>query len=86
MATLDGLKRYAVVGPGGDTATLELCLAAAIQWFKAAGVKEPDDDNALYDIGVYMLALRYYDQRGVVGDKTTPLPLGVMSIMHQLRY
>lgn len=86
MATLEGLKRYAVVGPGGDTATLELCLAAAQEWFRGAGVDPPDNDNALYDIGIYMLALHYYDQRGVVGDKIAELPLGVMSIMHQLRY
>lgn len=88
MPTLDGLRRYAVIGPGGDETTLMLCLEAAAAWFKGAGVPPPAADNPLYDMGVYMLALHYYDQRGATAGKsdTTELPYGVMSIMHQLRY
>lgn len=88
MPTLDGLKRYGVLGASSDDTTLKLCLDAAVEWFTGAGVRPPDPANPLYDMGVYMLALHYYDRRGVVADRAevAALPYGVMSIVHQLRY
>lgn len=85
MADIANLARYAVLDPDADSTILEICLDAAKEWFKGAGVEERTDSK-LYDIGVYMLATHYYDRRGVVADGAVEMiPLGVQSIMHQLR-
>lgn len=84
MPNIDDLRRYAVLDPDGDETTLRLCMDAAINWYANAGVP-PGTENPLYDLGVYMLAVHYYDNRGVLADKSAEVPLGVMSIMHQLR-
>lgn len=85
MPSIEGLKRYAVLDPDGDAQTLELCMNAAKQWFENAGVPEPETKNELYDLGVYMLAVHYFDNRGAIGKDDVNLPFGVFSIMHQLR-
>ena len=86
MADITNLARYAVLDPDADKTILEICLDAAKEWFKNAGVTEPTEANKLYDIGVYMLATHFHDNRGVLADKSTEMvPMGVMAIMHQLR-
>lgn len=86
MPSIEELRRYAVLDPDGDVATLNMCMEAAKQWFANAGVAEPTEPNKLYDLGVYMLAVHYFDNRGAIGSKNDEqLPLGVFSIMHQLR-
>ncbi len=85
MPKLEELKRYAVLDPGGDEQLLKMCMEAAQTWFEGAGVPEPAEPNRLYDLGVYMLAVHYFDNRGVIGGKDSELPMGVWSIMHQLR-
>ena len=86
MPSIEELKRYAVLDADGDTKTLELCMGAAMRWFANAGVPEPEAKNELYDLGVYMLAVHYFDNRGAIGKSDdTQLPFGVFSIMHQLR-
>ena len=85
MPSIDELKRYAVVDPNGDDRELRLCMAAAQRYFANAGVPEPAGGDPLYDLGIYMLAVHYYDNRGVSGDRTEQLPFGVNSIIHQLR-
>lgn len=85
MPSIDELKRYAVLDPDGDEQTLLLCMNAAKQWFQNAGVPEPEERNELYDLGVYMLAVHYFDNRGAIGTEDKNLPFGVFSIMHQLR-
>ncbi len=88
---IDDLKRYAGLGPDGDAATLALCMRAAVKWYENAGVTAPiAEENPLYNLGVYMLAVHYFDNRGVMDSSGTlrgdnNLPFGVMSIMHQLR-
>lgn len=83
MPQLNELKRYAVLDPSdGDDLLLEACMEAAVEWFQGAGVAPRE--SRLYDLGVYMLAVHYFDNRGVVG-KDEQLPMGVYSIMHQLR-
>lgn len=90
--SIDELKRYAGLSPDGDAITLALCMHAAIKWFENAGVAAPTDKgNPLYNLGVYQLALHYYDNRGVLDSGGTlrgndALPFGVMSIMNQLRF
>lgn len=86
MATLEMLRRYAVMEPDEDDGVLRMCLAAAAGWFDGAGVPEPAEPDALYDVGVYMLALHYHDNRDATADKAACTPFGVMSIRHQLAY
>lgn len=85
MLNINDLKRYAVVDPSDDDHELETCMAAAIRYFENAGVPEPYQEDPLYDLGIYMLSTHYYDNRGVLGDKTDELPFGVGSIILQLR-
>ena len=91
MVGIDGLRRYAAPGPSGDEVLLQLCLDAAIAWFEGSGVDTAAyADSPLYELGVYMLALHWYDQRGVMiasgsaGNKE--LPYGALTIMNQLRF
>ncbi len=84
MPNIDDLRRYAVVDPAEDSRDLEMCMAAAQRYFANAGVPAPESENPLYDLGIYMLAVHYYDNRGGVGDKTAELPFGIGSIIRQL--
>lgn len=84
MPNIHDLMRYAVVDPAEDSRDLEMCMAAAQRYFDGAGVPAPAEDDPLYDLGIYMLAVHYYDNRGGVGDKTEELPFGVGSIIRQL--
>lgn len=87
---INDLKRYAGLNPDGDDQTLSICMEAAKEWFRNAGVEGDGENSALYALGVYMLAVHYYDNRGVLdlssaARSSDSLPFGVMSIMHQLR-
>lgn len=84
MPNINDLKRYAVVDPSEDDRELQLCMAAAQRYFANAGVPAPESENPLYDLGIYMLSVHYYDNRGALGDKTAELPFGVGSIIRQL--
>lgn len=85
MTNIEDLARYAVLDPVADAALLTICLNAAKEWFANAGVEERAG-SPLYDLGVYMLATHYYEKRGVVAEGSTDtVPMGVQSIVHQLR-
>ena len=84
MPNIEDLKRYAVVDPTEDSRVLENCMAAAVRYFKNAGVPAPEEDDPLYDMGIYQLAVHYYDNRGATGEQQAPLPFGVSSIIRQL--
>lgn len=86
MLNIEDLKRYAVVDPTSDDCVLKSCMAAAVRYFANAGVSEPEEDDPLYDMGVYMLATHYYDHRGVMDENAAPIPFGVNSIINQLKY
>lgn len=85
MPNISDLKRYAVVDSSEDDFVLEKCMAAAERYLFNAGVPAPTEENPLYDLCVYQLAVHYYDNRGAAGDKVEQLPFGVGSIIHQLR-
>lgn len=87
MANLNGLRDYGNYGDETPNTVLQLCLDAAIGWFDGAGVPEPDEDIALYDLGVYRLAAFYADRRGLMdsGTATDAVPQGIQGIVHQLR-
>ena len=85
--TLDGLKEVLnaddlSLQPGYAT----LCLYSAKQWLQNAGVSGGANQE-LYTLAVYMLAAHWYDHRGVAeaGVSLQDIPLGVVSIIHQLR-
>lgn len=84
---LDMMKQYGYLGE--DTYqpdVADLCLRAAKEYLKGAGVAERSD-SALYDMACYMLAMHWYDNRGVVtiGTVQGEIALGVNSIIHQIQ-
>ena len=86
MADIDGLIAYGIVDGDVNLDVLELCLNAAKRWFKGAGVPEPNEDDALYDLGVYQLATFYYERRSPDGiNFTAPPPFGIQGIVLQLK-
>lgn len=81
------MKQYGYFGE--DTyqpEVADLCLRAAKEYLKGAGVPEKTD-SALYDMACYMLAMHWYDNRGVVtiGTVQGTIALGVNSIIHQIQ-
>ena len=87
LPTIDGLCRYGLIDPAGHEVELNLMLDAAEQWYAGCGVPESAKGSAQYELAVYMLALHYYDQRGAVAEgNIRELPLGVMSMLNQLRF
>lgn len=63
-----------------------MCLSAAKEYLAGAGVPEPEAPSSLYDTACYMLAMHWYDNRGVVsvGAVQGPIQLGLQSIIHQI--
>lgn len=85
MPDLATLARFAAANVDTDRAMLDLCMESAMRWFENAGVARRENDS-LYDFGVYQLATHYLDNHGVVAENgTAEIPMGVTSIMHQLR-
>lgn len=87
MVTLEGMKAYGYADDGSfqiDVAAR--CLNAAKEYLFNAGVRERASE--LYDQGVYMLAMHWYDNRDVdiIGQVRGELSHGVQSIIHQLAY
>ena len=86
-ATLDGMIQYGYATD--DTFQREIgqaCLDAAAAYLRNADVPEPGEDSPLYDLAVYMLAMHWYDNRGVtvLGQVAGPIAKGVQAIIHQL--
>ena len=81
-----GLRRYAHAAHETDE-ELQIFLSAAEEWLANAGVAGHAKSGALYTLAVYMLATHWLDNRAVVAEagSAAEVPLGVMSIMHQLR-
>lgn len=82
MASLDALRRYAVVDPGTSTQELQLCMDAARVSLTEMGVA-PLNNNALYDLTLYQLATHYFEHRA--DGEATKIPPGVIAALHQLR-
>lgn len=88
MVTLEGMKEYGY----GDDSTWQpqvaaRCLNAAMEYYANAGVKQRLNSD-LYDQGVYLLAMHYYDNREaqIIGQVRGEVLHGVQSIIHQLAY
>ena len=85
MPNLETLAAFAAANLDTNRALLSLHMEAAQLWLENAGVARREN-NALYDQAVYMLATHYLDNKGVVAETgTAEIPMGVTSIMHQLR-
>lgn len=85
MPSINVFLRYIGANPETDGELAALCMDAAQTWLKNAGVPRMEQ-NSLYDVAVYELGQHYFDNRGVMADvNPQQLPLGVVSIMHQLR-
>lgn len=83
----DMMKQYGYFGEDSyqpDVAAM--CLNAAKQYLQGAGVPEPETPSEQYDLACYMLAMHWYDNRGVVsvGSVQGPIHLGVQALIHQL--
>lgn len=85
--TLDEMRVYARLdadASAGELAELEGCLAAAAAWFENAGVPA-GTQSPLYDLGVKMLALSWYENRGAdTANNLHSVPQGIYAIKHQL--
>lgn len=64
MVNIDSFQAY--IRDTSDTEIARLCLDAAKQKAASADVKEPEDDNAHYELFIYALAAYWYDNRGLV--------------------
>lgn len=85
MANLAGFRSYAVIGSEETDAELTLCLEAAKAYAKNAGVAEPEDDDALYDLLVYRLAMVWHDNRGFPEHGNDAPFVGCNGLILQLR-
>lgn len=85
MPDINTLARWAAANAETDRDMLALCMEAAQLYLENAGVRRMTG-NALYDLAVLQLAVHYFDNKGVLAEGgTAQIPMGVNSIMHQLR-
>lgn len=80
---LDMVRRFAGADPETPDAVLDMCYRAAVEWYKAAGVQE-DEENELWVFWVCNLAAWMYDNRGNA-DTNTAIPVYIVTSVHQLR-
>ncbi len=83
MADMDMVRRFAGADPDADTAVLQFCYNAAVEWYAAAGVPA-DTTGSLYDFWVANLAAWMYDNRGNA-DAAAAVPCYIVASVHQLR-
>ena len=89
MAAADDIaafRRYGKITKA--MATDEECgdfLAFAVEALAVQGVS-PMPSSRLYVLAVRMLALHYYDNRSLMADKDTQIPLGMQSMVNWLHY
>lgn len=74
MVSLRGFLSYARIPPDSETGeneTAELCLSAAVEHAREAGIPTEKLDtagNAKYELYIYALALHYFDNRGFLSS------------------
>lgn len=82
-ASIDMVRRFAGADPEEDSAVLEMCLRAAVEWYAQAGVPAAAAGD-LYDFWVANLAAWMYDNRGNA-DSNANIPAYIVQSVHQLR-
>ena len=85
MADLAGFRAHAVIGDEETNAELNLYLEASKAYAAGAGVPEPDDDDALYDLMIYRLATFYHDHKAFPEQGKDAEYVGVNGMIIQLR-
>lgn len=80
---LDKVRRFAGADPEADSTVLEMCLGAAVEWYKQAGVPATTE-GSLYEFWVANLAAWMYDNRGNA-DSNANIPSFIVQSVHQLR-
>lgn len=85
--TVESMKRYGYLEADFDEEIARLCLGAAKKSLLKADVPEPAGDDELYELAALMLAMHWYDHRGVAVIGTVPQALepGLNSIIHQIK-
>lgn len=85
MPDLEMARRFCGAESAADE-ILKICFDAAVEWYRKAGVEEPQEQDAkqaLYDFWVCNLTGWMYDNRGAGGD--TQIPPYIVASVHQLR-
>ena len=77
------VRRFAGADPEADDTVLEMCYAAAVAWYREAGVPENTSDE-LWQFWVCNLAAWMYDNRGNA-DPNAAIPVYIVTSVHQLR-
>lgn len=85
MPDIATLKKFALLDPSADATVLELCMNAAIEWYRGGGVPA-EAMGPQWDMAVYFLATWYHENRGAIGDTAAPLPQVVFGFLNGLRY
>lgn len=82
MANIADVRRFAGADPAADDGVLDQCYAAAVAWYRLAGITaENARDPEAYDFWIANLAAWYYDNRG----GGTDVPPYITASVHQLR-
>ena len=78
-------KKAAFAGADPDVpdSVLEMCDRAAVEWYRAAGVKKQENSD-LWQFWVCNLAAWMYDNRGNA-DPNAAVPIYIVTSVHQLR-
>ncbi len=83
MVDINMVRRFAGADPDEDGTVLEICLRAAVEWYRLAGVPA-ETSGFLYDFWVANLAAWMYDNRGNA-DAAAAVPAYIVASVHQLR-
>ena len=81
---LAAVKRYMRVDGDEDDVVISALYEAAVLYLRDAGIKEPAEGSALYDLATWGLTLHYYDHRDAVGTEAS-FPTGLRPIITQLK-
>lgn len=85
---LTRFRSYARLTPGmasDDDCTMYL--EAAVAGLRAQGVlPERLQGDRMYELTIYMLALHYHDNRGLIIDKVGSVPEALLPIVNTLHY
>ena len=86
MLDLNACMRFSGVVDQDDAIVMQLCMEAAEEYHKNAGVPDAVKDSRLYVLSVYLLAGHFFDNRSQIGEgMSAAVPLGVVSCIQQLK-
>lgn len=83
MVDVKDVKSFGKIEYDGDDENVGRCLDSAIEFLKASGVPQ-QDNNKLYDMAVLRMALHFYENREELSN-FRQIPLGINTMIEQLR-